>query len=181
MKVKTVTVKLVPPKNAPAAKPEPAPEAVPSVAVAQAATSDEALAETLAAAAPIDPPAPQATAPAPARPGVLGKLPAIISAAKEAAVASAKADEIPTHHTARGGWAIQIGAYEDEGEAKQKLSNAKGKISEVLRKAEAYIERTVKGAKTYYRARFAGLDREQAEIACKRLKREDVACMALKI
>jgi len=50
-----------------------------------------------------------------------------------------------------------------------------------LRKADAYTERTQKGAKTYYRARFAGFDRDQAEAACKRLKREDVACMALKI
>ena len=81
----------------------------------------------------------------------------------------------------RGGWAIQVGAYEDEGEAKQKISSAKSKITGVLKKAEAYIERTVKGAKTYYRARFAGFDRDQAEAACKRLKREDVACMALKI
>ena len=85
------------------------------------------------------------------------------------------------HATTRGGWAIQVGAYEDEGEAKQKLSSAKSKIASVLQKAEAYIERTVKGAKTYYRARFAGFDRDQAEAACKRLKREDVACMALKI
>jgi D-alanyl-D-alanine carboxypeptidase len=181
VKVKTVTVKLVPPKNAPTAKPEPKPEPMPSVAVAQAATSDEALAETLAAAAPIDPPAPPAAAPAPAHPGVLGKLPAMISAAKDVAVPAAKADEIPTHHTTRGGWAIQIGAYEDEGEAKQKLTTAKDKVSQVLKKAEAYIERTVKGATTYYRARFAGLDRDQAETACKRLKRQDVACMALKI
>ena len=37
----------------------------------------------------------------------------------------------------------------------------------MLQKAEAYIERTVKGAKTYYRARFAGFDRDQAEAACK--------------
>ena len=37
------------------------------------------------------------------------------------------------------------------------------------------------GRQTYYRARFAGFDRDQAEAACKRLKREDVACMALKI
>ena len=51
----------------------------------------------------------------------------------------------------------------------------------MLHKAEAYIERTVKGAKTYYRARFAGFDRDQAEAACKRLKREDITCMAVKI
>ena len=49
------------------------------------------------------------------------------------------------------------------------------------RKAEPYIERTVKGKKTYYRARFAGFDRDQAEAVCKRLKRDDIACMALKI
>ena len=57
----------------------------------------------------------------------------------------------------------------------------KAKSAQALQKAEAYIERTVKGAKTYYRARFAGFDREQAEAVCKRLKREDVSCMALKI
>ena len=40
---------------------------------------------------------------------------------------------------------------------------AKSKMASVLDKAEAYIERTVKGAKTYYRARFAGFDRDQAK------------------
>ena len=125
----------------------------------------------------------------------------MMAAAKEAAVPSAKAEpapppkaeavklakaeehfpSAPSRNTTRGGWAIQVGAYEDEGEAKQHLSSAKSKISQVLHKAEAYIERTVKGAKTYYRARFAGFDRDQAESVCKRLKREDVACMALKI
>ncbi len=76
---------------------------------------------------------------------------------------------------------IQVGAYEDQGEAKQHLSSAKTKVSSVLQKAEAYIERTVKGAKTYYRARFAGFDRNQAEALCKKLKQEDIACMAVRI
>jgi D-alanyl-D-alanine carboxypeptidase len=169
-----------------------------------ATTPDEALAETLAAAAPIETTAPSAPTPAPpppARFGVLGTLPAAVAATKvqptkaepaPKVVASAKVEaktEAKTEehyataprHATRGGWAIQVGAYEDEGEAKQKISTAKGKITDVLKKAEAYIERTVKGAKTYYRARFAGFDRDQAEAACKRLKREDVACMALKI
>ena len=83
--------------------------------------------------------------------------------------------------TTRGGWAIQIGAYEDEGEAKGKISTAKGRISTLFHKAEAYIERTVKGAKTYYRARFAGFDRDQAQATCKRLKQNDIECMALKL
>jgi D-alanyl-D-alanine carboxypeptidase len=183
VKVKTVAVKLVPPKN-------PVINAMPAAAVPEPmrtatlmpSAQEEALVETLAAAAPIQAAAPPAPPPAPT-PGVLGKLPAMMAAAKEAAVPSAKAEEAPAHarHTTRGGWAIQVGAYEDESEAKQHLSSAKSKVSRVFEKAEAYIERTVKGAKTYYRARFAGFDRDQAESVCKRLKREDVACMPLKI
>lgn len=203
LKVKTVTVKLVPPKNAPAAKAEPV-----RTATLVPPTQEEALVETLAAAAPIEAAPAGSAHPAPlAHGGVLGKLPAMIAAAKEAAVPSAKAEptpaakaettspaktaspakteerfaSTPSRHSARAGWAIQVGAYEDEGEAKQHLSSAKSKVSQVLHKAEPYIERTVKGAKTYYRARFAGFDRDQAEAVCKRLKREDVACMALKI
>jgi len=200
VKVKTVVVKLVPPKNAPEPKPQPV-----QTAELTGPAKDEALAETLAAAAPIGstPSAPLASvdrAPA-TNPGVLGKLPAMMAAAKEAAIPSARAEPVlaaraeaakppktaehfpsaPPRHAVRSGWAIQVGAYEDEGEAKQHLSSAKSKVAQALQKAEAYIERTVKGAKTYYRARFAGFDREQAEAVCKRLKREDVTCMALKI
>jgi D-alanyl-D-alanine carboxypeptidase len=196
VKVKTVVVKLVPPKNAPAAKPE----TVQTAALATP-TQEEALVESLAAATPIAATPPSAPSPAPPLAGVLGKLPAMMTAAREAAIPSAKAEpapvakaevtkpakaqehfpSTPSRNATRVGWAIQVGAYEDEGEAKQHLSSAKSKVAQSLHKAEAYIERTVKGAKTYYRARFAGFDRNQAEAACKRLKREDVACMALKI
>jgi D-alanyl-D-alanine carboxypeptidase len=37
-----------------------------------------------------------------------------------------------------------------------------------------------RGDTTLYRARFAGLDREQAEAACKFLKRNDVDCLAIR-
>lgn len=126
------------------------------------------------------------TVPQPApgsRPGILGVLPAAVAAAGSAIVPSASANERSAEKpaAARSGWAIQIGAYEAETEAKQKLSDAKSKASGVLRKADAYTERTQKGAKTYYRARFAGFDRDAAEAACKQLKRSDMACMALKI
>jgi D-alanyl-D-alanine carboxypeptidase len=191
VKVKTVVVKLVPPKNAPATNPEP----VPNTALAPSA-QEEALVQSLAAAAPIDPPAPTPASPGP---GLLGKLPAMVAAAKQAVVPSAKAEPAPAAkpevassakvqerfatapRNTRGGWAVQVGAYEDEGEAKQHLTSARSKIAQAAQKAEPYIERTVKGAKTYYRARFAGFDRDQAEKVCKHLKREDVACMALKI
>ena len=96
----------------------------------------------------------------------------------------AEGDSAPTatrRHAKRGGWAIQVGAFEDEKEAKERLNSAQSKLPNLLESAEAYTERTKKGDKTYYRARFAGLDRAQARVACRRLKRNDIACMALKI
>jgi D-alanyl-D-alanine carboxypeptidase len=56
----------------------------------------------------------------------------------------------------------------------------KSKASKLLSAADPFTEPTVKGGTTYYRARFAGLDKDQAENACKYLKRNDVDCMAIK-
>ena len=173
VKVKTVTVKLVPPKHtvaSVAAKPGPPP----------------AKQETL----PQEPAKQQETTPpaaAIASAGVLGAMPAMVVDAKAAAVPAAKAEEpllptaAPARHSIRHGWIIQVGAYESEAEAKEKLSSAQSKAAALLQRTDAYTERTTKGDKTYFRARFAGFDRDRAEAACKRLKREDIACMALKI
>jgi D-alanyl-D-alanine carboxypeptidase len=81
----------------------------------------------------------------------------------------------------RGGWVIQIGAFEAESEAKERLNSAQSKAARLLGKATRYTERTTKGEKTYYRARFAGFDRDQAQAACRQLKRSEIECMALKI
>jgi D-alanyl-D-alanine carboxypeptidase len=118
------------------------------------------------------------TPPAGAKPGVLGVLPAAAAAISHTLVTPAAATERPTMH---GGWAIQIGAFEDEHEARRRLSDAKTKVAGVLKKAEPYTERAVKGDKTWYRARFAGFDRDAATAACKALKRNDIVCMPLKI
>jgi D-alanyl-D-alanine carboxypeptidase len=75
---------------------------------------------------------------------------------------------------------IQVGALEDEREAKERLDLAQSKAPDLLRRAEPFTETFVKGDKTYFRARFAGLDKERAEAACKSLKRNDIPCMALK-
>lgn len=49
-----------------------------------------------------------------------------------------------------------------------------------LAAADPFTERVQKGDTTLYRARFAGLNKETAEAACRQLKRSDFACMALK-
>jgi D-alanyl-D-alanine carboxypeptidase len=86
---------------------------------------------------------------------------------------------VPPAH-AHGGWLIQVGAFEAEDEAKQHLSAAQLKVPGMLAAADPFTERVQKGDKTFYRARFVGLDRLTAEAACKLLKRSDIECMAIK-
>jgi D-alanyl-D-alanine carboxypeptidase len=103
--------------------------------------------------------------------------PAKIEAAKaEPAKLAAAA---PLAH-ARGGWLIQVGAFDGEDEAKQHLSNAQLKAPTMLAAADPFTERVKKGDKAFYRARFAGLDKAMAEAACKQLKRSDIECIAVK-
>jgi len=80
----------------------------------------------------------------------------------------------------RPGWIIQVGAYPAEQAAKQRLSTVQSKASKMLTGAEAFTETIDKGGTTYYRARFAGLDKEKAEAACKYLKKNDVECVTIK-
>jgi len=80
----------------------------------------------------------------------------------------------------RGGWVIQIGAYDGEQEARQHLSDARSKAHQALAAADPFTERVQKGDKSLYRARFAGFDKATAEAACRQLKRSDFACLALK-
>jgi D-alanyl-D-alanine carboxypeptidase len=103
---------------------------------------------------------------------------------KPAPVRAAKIDK-PTEKPAakpqaRSGWVIQVGAFQAEEEAKQRLSKVRSKASKMLDGADPFTETIDKGGTTYYRARFAGLDKEKAEAACKYLKRNDVECVTTK-
>jgi D-alanyl-D-alanine carboxypeptidase len=82
--------------------------------------------------------------------------------------------------TVRTGWIIQVGAYPEESIARQQLTSVKNKAARLLAKADAFTESVPRGDTTYFRARFAGLDKDQAEAACKYLKRNDVDCVAIK-
>jgi len=80
----------------------------------------------------------------------------------------------------RGGWMIQVGAFDSENEAKERLTAARTSAKEQLGDASPFTEPVAKGDKTLYRARFAGLEKIQAELACKSLKRSEIPCMLLK-
>ena len=126
-------------------------------------------------------PPPQASAAAPppgAKPGILGTLPAkVASVSKSIPVPVAAAVEPAVK---RSGWLVQVGAFDDEKDAKQRLDLAQSKAKDLLGRAEPFTEKTNKGEKTMFRARFAGLEKERAEAVCKQLKRNEIPCMFLK-
>ncbi len=115
--------------------------------------------------------------PASNKPGFPGTLPAKVASA-DTTVPAGPAVEATVK--SRSGWIIQVGALPDEKEAKQRLEAAQSKAKDLLGKADPFTERIEKGDKVLFRARFAGLERIQAEAACKHLKRSDIPCMMLK-
>jgi D-alanyl-D-alanine carboxypeptidase len=80
----------------------------------------------------------------------------------------------------RSGWIVQVGALDSENEAQQRIEAARSRAKGLLSKADPFTETVVaKDNKMLYRARFAGLDRDQAEAVCRALKRSEISCMTV--
>jgi D-alanyl-D-alanine carboxypeptidase len=124
--------------------------------------------------------------------GVLGVLPA--SSVPSSAQSMAFADPAPRGEpqtvqqngairpaAAHTGWIIQVGALESENEARLRIEAARNQARGLLAKADSFTEPVVaKGEKKLFRARFAGLDRDQAEAVCRTLKRSDISCITVR-
>lgn len=122
--------------------------------------------------------------------GILGVLPAATAAAPAPAPRLASADPAPqpiqmsvtskpvvTH----SGWIVQVGALESEGEAQQRIEAARSSARGLLSKADPFTEPVVaKDNRKLFRARFAGLERDQAEAVCRTLKRADISCITVR-
>jgi D-alanyl-D-alanine carboxypeptidase len=184
----------------------PAPQAAPSAPVARPqppATALDRRLTVVASAAPVVDLRPQASQPqtalpAPAKLNISAPVaappdqlaPAAVETERAEMAEMAEAEHIdaatpsgPVHAGplhAHGGWLIQIGAFDDEGDAKQHLNAAQLKAHAALAAKDPFTERVQKGDKSLYRARFAGFDKATAEAACRALKRSDFQCMALK-
>jgi D-alanyl-D-alanine carboxypeptidase len=78
------------------------------------------------------------------------------------------------------GWIIQVGALESEDEARQRIDLARNQSRGLLGKADPFTEVVSKDNRKFYRARFAGLEREQAEAVCRTLKRADISCITIR-
>jgi D-alanyl-D-alanine carboxypeptidase len=208
VRIKTVQVKAGPMKLASAAPSQPAPPVTSAIApradIAETSNAVVARVETIKSE-----PAPEAArSDLPPQPpghgtgnGILGVLPASslppsqvpASAAPQQAMASltpaaaaqpaaapvaAQSSASSKPHT---GWIVQVGALESEGEAQARIEAARNGAHGLLAKADPFTETVIaKGDRKLYRARFAGLDRGQAEAVCKALKHSDISCMTLR-
>jgi D-alanyl-D-alanine carboxypeptidase len=154
------------PKTAPIAQHAVAPIAAPAAAPPVAAMTAPAVAKTVAAAAPMA-----------AAPVVLAAAPAGSEASASEPRRDVAAHSAPTHV----GWIVQVGAFDVERDAQQRLTNAHAKVGHVLDNADPFTETVMKGDKTLYRARFAGFQqKEEADAVCKQLKRNDIDCITIR-
>jgi D-alanyl-D-alanine carboxypeptidase len=128
--------------------------------------------------------------------GILGVLPASSVPSASPTQALAYADptprsqpqpQIPQQNGAikpeatHTGWIIQVGALESESEARQRIDAARNQAHGLLNKADPFTEPVVaKGERKLFRARFAGLDRDQAEAVCRTLKHNDISCITIR-
>lgn len=76
----------------------------------------------------------------------------------------------------RLGTMIQIGATPSLEQANALIAKARSEGRGTLARARPFTEKVQKGGATLYRARFAGLEADAAEAACKSLKRAGMAC-----
>jgi D-alanyl-D-alanine carboxypeptidase len=151
-----------------------------------------------ALAAPVPMPAPVPGSAAPIQPKVVKTVAVVKRGARHAATTGSAArqqvasadDALPTNavsaaaHTAaartHGEWVIQVGAFPGEDQARERLKSVQEMGTGTLGRAEPFTERITKGEATLYRARFAGFNEDRAKAACKALKRNEVACLALR-
>jgi D-alanyl-D-alanine carboxypeptidase len=107
-------------------------------------------------------PAPPAT-PAPAQPQAIQQNGAI--------------KPVATHT----GWIVQVGALESEDEAQHRIEAARNSAKGLLSKADPFTEPVIaKDNRKLYRARFAGLERGEAEAVCRTLRRSDISCITVR-
>lgn len=97
-------------------------------------------------------------------------------------IAPAMADTLPRTTSASGspgGWAIQVGAYANEAQARAAADSAKTQVRDLLGSARVAIGTVKINNNTLYRARLAGISRDTAVQACDKVARSKSGCIVI--
>lgn len=176
----------VPPPATPPAPSIPIPP--PAIAEARAAEPRRAPEVFAAAPLPSEPPSarlaalpepPPYIAPAPAT-RMASAAPATITERQGFRLVNpAVAAPAPLYRGTPGGWAIQVGAFGNEGLARIAVGAAKEQAGQALSGARPLVAMVREQHGTLYRARLEGLSRDAASEACERLSRSRTNCIVL--
>ena len=94
------------------------------------------------------------------------------AAAEPKAAKSAKADAAKDEG---GGYMIQVGAYKNQGQAKDHLDTVAGDFGRIVHSASAGVEHSSGN----YRVRFRGFSEKQAKAACHAMAAKGEKCMVM--
>ncbi len=99
-------------------------------------------------------------------------------------ISHASAEPIMPRHTGpltsvAGNWAVQVGAFANEGMASAATQSARGQAREVLAYAHTVVAGVRQPGGVLYRARLTGLSHDAAAQACERLQRSRTKCMVV--
>jgi cell division protein FtsN len=98
-------------------------------------------------------------------------------------IAPAMADTLPVQHAAApaaaGRWAIQVGAFGNEGQARAAADAARSQAHDLLGHAHPAVGTVRSASATLYRARLVGLSHDSAVQACEKLGHGHGNCIVL--
>jgi hypothetical protein len=93
------------------------------------------------------------------------------------------ADTLPVQRVGAGAtdgrWAIQVGAYGNESQAREATDAARKQAHDLLGRARPAVGPVHTAHSTLYRARLTGLSRDAAVQACEKLGHGHGACIVL--
>ncbi|MGI4941111.1 MAG: transglycosylase SLT domain-containing protein [Janthinobacterium lividum] len=99
-------------------------------------------------------------------------------------ISHANAEPVMPRHTGAltpvaGNWAVQVGAFANQGLASAATQSARGQAREVLAYAHTVVAGVRQPGGVLYRARLTGLSHDAAAQACERLQRSRTKCMVV--
>ena len=88
-----------------------------------------------------------------------------------------QASYLPKVSSAKGNWAIQIGAFGSYDKAQAHAQSVKNKLAGKFAFKGIKVEKSVSGGKTIYRSQLTGVAKDYATRACSTLKEHKYSCM----